>query len=98
MTQVFNHLQIRGYRGFEVVNLSQLGQVNIFVGNNNSGKTSLLEAISILCNPLDPFQWLEVSQRRLYLGRASVAGLRPNLEAVKWMFPQKMSLVLIEFL
>jgi len=88
MTQVFDHLQISGYRGFEVVDLSQLGQVNIFVGNNNSGKTSLLEAVSILCNPLDPFQWLEVSQRRLYLGRLPI-GFRPDLEAMKWIFPQK---------
>jgi len=88
MTQVFDRLQISGFRGFDVVNLSQLGQVNIFVGDNNSGKTSLLEAISILCNPLNPFQWLEVSQRRLYLGRAPI-GFRPNLEAVKWIFSQK---------
>lgn len=89
MNQVFDQLQINGYRGLEVVNLSGLGQVNIFVGDNNSGKTSLLEAVSILCNPLDPFQWLEVSQRRLYLGRLPFSGLRPNLEAVKWVFPQK---------
>jgi len=89
MNQVFDHLQINGYRGLEVVDLPQLGQVNIFVGDNNSGKTSLLEAVSILCNPLDPFQWLEVSQRRLYLGRSPFIGLRPNLEAVKWVFPQK---------
>ena len=64
MTQVFDQIQINGYRGFETLALSQLGQVNIFVGDNNSGKTSLLEAISILCNPIDPFQWLGVSQRR----------------------------------
>jgi hypothetical protein len=91
MTQVFDHLHISGYRGFEVVDLSQLGQVNIFVGNNNSGKTSLLEVISILCNPLDPFQWLEISQRRLYLGRTQIA-FRPDLEAMKWIFPQKKDL------
>lgn len=88
MTQAFDHLRISGFRGFESVDLSQLGQVNIFVGDNNSGKTSLLEAISILCNPLNPFQWLEVSQRRLYLGRTPI-GFRPNLEAVKWIFSQK---------
>ena len=97
MTQVFDGLRINGYRGLEVVELSQLGQVNIFVGNNNSGKTSLLEAISILCNPLDPFQWLEVSQRRLYLGRSAIAGLRPNLEAVKWIFPQKKGFISEKF-
>ena len=92
MNQVFDHLHIDGYRGLKVVNLPQLGQVNIFVGDNNSGKTSLLEAVSILCNPLDPFQWLEVSQRRSYLGRPSFSALRPNLEAVKWIFPQKIGL------
>ena len=88
MTQVFDYLQITGYRGLEMAELSQLGAVNIFVGNNNSGKTSLLEAISILCNPLDPFRWLEVSQRRLYLGRTPMV-FRPDLEAMKWLFPQK---------
>jgi len=88
MTQVFDYVQISGYRGLEMAELSQLGAVNIFVGNNNSGKTSLLEAISILCNPLDPFRWLEVSQRRLYLGRTPMV-FRPDLEAMKWVFPQK---------
>ena len=87
MTQIFDHLQISGYRGFDVINLSELGQVNIFVGNNNSGKTSLLEIISILCNPLDPFRWIEVSQRRLSLGRTPIA-FRADLEAIKWIFPQ----------
>ncbi|MBD2663119.1 ATPase-like protein [Richelia sinica FACHB-800] len=90
MNQVFDQLQINGYRGFKSVELSQLGQINIFVGDNNSGKTSLLEAISILCNPLDPFQWLEVSQRRVYLGR-SLLTLRPDIDAVKWIFPQNIN-------
>ncbi|MBE9003654.1 AAA family ATPase [Fortiea sp. LEGE XX443] len=90
MNQVFDHLQINGYRGLKTVELSQLGQVNIFVGDNNSGKTSILEAISILCNPLDPFQWLEVSQRRVYLGRALVIP-RPDIDALKWIFPQNIN-------
>lgn len=89
MSQLFDRLQISGYRALQLVNLSQLGQVNIFVGDNNAGKTSILEAISILCNPLDPFQWLEVSQRRLYFGRSQLISLRPNIEALKWIFYQK---------
>ncbi len=89
MSHVFDRLQISGYRALQLVDLSQLGQVNIFVGDNNAGKTSILEAISILCNPLDPFQWLEVSQRRLYLGRSQLISLRPNIEALKWIFSQK---------
>jgi energy-coupling factor transporter ATP-binding protein EcfA2 len=87
MTPVFERLQINGYRGLKAVELLQLGQVNIFVGNNNSGKTSLLEAISILCNPLDPFQWLEVAQRRSYIGRTPILPPR-NIEILKWIFPQ----------
>jgi energy-coupling factor transporter ATP-binding protein EcfA2 len=98
MSQVFDRLQISGYRALQLVNLSQLGQVNVIVGDNNAGKTSILEAVSLLCNPLDPFQWLEVSQRRLYLGRASLMRLRPNtIEALKWIFYQKIGSTNDEF-
>ncbi|MFM6402741.1 MAG: AAA family ATPase, partial [Planktothrix sp.] len=59
MNQILQDLQICGFRGFQEIKLSGLGQVNLIVGNNNSGKTSLLEAIAIFCNPLDPFRWIE---------------------------------------
>jgi AAA15 family ATPase/GTPase len=88
MNQAFESFQIKGYRGIETMELTELGQVNIFVGNNNSGKTSILEAISILCDPLNSLQWLSISKRKsrgnvLYLGSDS------DLESIKWMFPQK---------
>ncbi|MEM6611810.1 MAG: AAA family ATPase [Cyanobacteria bacterium P01_C01_bin.72] len=41
-------LTIQNYRCFEDFQIDGLGQVNLFVGNNNSGKTSLLEAIYLL--------------------------------------------------
>lgn len=44
-------LTIKNYRCFEDFEIDGLGQVNLFVGNNNSGKTSLLEAIYLLVNP-----------------------------------------------
>ncbi len=87
MTQIFNDLTIRGFCRFPEVNLSNLRQINIIVGINNSGKTSILEAISIFCNPLDPFRWLEVSQRRLSLGRTLIS--RPDLESIKWIFQKQ---------
>lgn len=90
MTQIFNDLTIRGFRRFPEVNLSDLRQINIIVGINNSGKTSILEAISIFCNPLDPFRWLEVSQRRLSLGRTLIS--RPDLESIKWIFQKQENL------
>ena len=41
-------LQIRNFRGFNALKIDQLSDINLIVGKNNSGKTSLLEAIFIL--------------------------------------------------
>jgi AAA15 family ATPase/GTPase len=41
-------LTIKNYRCFEDFQIDGLERVNLFVGNNNSGKTSLLEAIYLL--------------------------------------------------
>ena len=43
-------LTILNYRCFEDFQMDGLEQINLFVGNNNSGKTSLLEAIYLLVN------------------------------------------------
>ena len=41
-------LGIRNYRGFEKLDIERLGRINLVAGKNNSGKTSLLEAIFLL--------------------------------------------------
>ncbi|MHC5822675.1 MAG: AAA family ATPase [Nostoc sp.] len=43
-------VQIENFRAFESFELQQLGRVNLLVGKNNSGKTSILEAIQLLCS------------------------------------------------
>jgi AAA15 family ATPase/GTPase len=43
-------LSIKNYRCFEDFQIDALERVNLFVGNNNGGKTSLLEAIHLLVN------------------------------------------------
>jgi AAA15 family ATPase/GTPase len=50
-------LKIKNFRCFEEFNLPQLGRVNLLMGKNNSGKTSVLEALHILNSPnkLKPF-------------------------------------------
>jgi AAA15 family ATPase/GTPase len=50
-TPIIENLQINRFRGIRDLNLAGLGWVNILVGKNNSGKTTILEAISIACNP-----------------------------------------------
>jgi len=43
-------LKIENFRGFKSFELQHLGRVNLLVGANNSGKSSILEAIQILCS------------------------------------------------
>jgi hypothetical protein len=76
-------LTIQRFRGLHDVTLEGAGGVNLLVGDNNSGKTSVLEAISIYCAPLDPSAWRRVARRR-------VQGFRTIsiVEGVRWLFPQ----------
>jgi predicted ATP-dependent endonuclease of OLD family len=90
MNPVIQNLQINSFRGLTKLNLSDLGWVNILVGENNSGKTTILEAVSIACNPLDPLKWIGTSERRLNIGRTPTV-IRPSLESIKWLFPQESS-------
>ncbi|MBO1349450.1 MAG: AAA family ATPase [Hormoscilla sp. GUM202] len=46
-------LIIENFRGFKTFELQDLGRVNLLVGTNNSGKTSILEALHILCSRTD---------------------------------------------
>ena len=45
---MLKRLQIRNFRGFNALKIDQLSGINLIVGKNNSGKTSLLEAIFLL--------------------------------------------------
>ncbi|PHM11084.1 AAA family ATPase [Nostoc sp. 'Peltigera malacea cyanobiont' DB3992] len=51
-------IKIENFRSFKSFELQQLGRVNLLVGKNNIGKTSILEAIQLLCsqNNLDPLR------------------------------------------
>ena len=54
---------IHNFRCFKRFQISGLKQLNIIVGDNNSGKTSFLEAVSLVCKPqLKHLFWL-VKQR-----------------------------------
>lgn len=57
-------IRIEGYRGFRHFEMSNLGRVNLLVGTNNSGKTSVLEAIDLLSSKGDPISLWSVLARR----------------------------------
>jgi predicted ATPase len=57
-------LQLTNYRGFHNFELHDLGRVNLIVGTNNAGKTSVLEAVHILqgTGEFGPF-WSTLTRR-----------------------------------
>ena len=48
---MFTSLDFQNFRGFTALKLEGLKSVNLIVGRNNSGKTSLLEGIALLSDP-----------------------------------------------
>ena len=60
----FASIRVEGYRGIDGLNLDALGRINLIVGLNNAGKTSLLEAISLLTHQNDERALLDVICRR----------------------------------
>jgi len=62
--KMISSLHINGYRGFQRLDLSGLGRVNLLVGKNNSGKTSVLEAFHLLTSRGDPTALWQVLWRR----------------------------------
>ena len=66
-------LAIRGYRGFESYRLTNLARVNLVVGKNNCGKTSVLEAVELLATGGHPSVFLTSLARRGGAGAGEVS-------------------------
>lgn len=80
-------LKIENFRGFQSFELQNLGRVNLLVGENNSGKTSLLEAIYLLKSGVNLLPLYELIQIRAeYL--SGDPKTRPDLD-IKLLFHQR---------
>lgn len=58
-----NSLNIQTYRGIQNLQLNDFSMVNIFTGENNTGKTSVLEILRTLNSPLSLYTWLKNGRR-----------------------------------
>ncbi len=47
---LFDNLEIRQFRAFDYIKIDQLGHINLFLGKNNVGKSTLLEALWLYAN------------------------------------------------
>lgn len=57
-------ISIENFRAFRKLDAKGFGQVNLITGINNSGKTSLLEALFLCLGPTNPQLWLNINSRR----------------------------------
>ena len=64
LVRVLKSLKMTGFRAFESYTLDSLSRVNLVVGKNNSGKTSVLEAVDLLASGGSPGAISEAAQRR----------------------------------
>ncbi|MFM7437877.1 MAG: AAA family ATPase [Snowella sp.] len=76
-------LEIDRFRGLRGLKLENLGLINLLVGINNSGKTSVLEALEIYCHPLDLKVWITTARRREQEDR--ISPISP-LDTIRWLF------------
>lgn len=83
MSLPLESFSIHAFRGLKEVELRNLGRINILVGRNNSGKTSVLEALATYARPLRPSEWIDVVRRRGISNSRSVL-----LDGLGWIFPR----------
>ena len=56
-------LNINTFRGIRDLEIKNLGDINIITGENNTGKTSVLEVLSTLPSPFELKTWLNLGNR-----------------------------------
>ena len=72
---MISSIHIKGFRGFKRFDMQDLALVNLLVGANNSGKTSLLEALHLLTSRADPQALWQILWRR---GENGIERIRPS--------------------
>lgn len=81
--------EIGAFRGLRDVSIDQLGRINLFVGSNNAGKTSVLEAIAVHQHAFEPVEWLNIARSREIRAPIAFQDQLSILESLRWMFPAR---------
>ncbi len=61
---MFKEIHIQNFRGIKDLKINDFKQVNLFVGANNSGKTSVLEALFLALSPSNPASFQDLNAIR----------------------------------
>ena len=76
---MYSSIRISGYRGLDSFRMQGLGRVNLLVGTNNSGKTSILECIELLRSAGNPHVLSAIASRRGEWGYLTEEDARASL-------------------
>ena len=80
---------VGAFRGLTDIKLDNLGSINLLVGDNNAGKTSILEAIAIQLNPFDPSEWYSIVRTREGRTPGLFSDQMSTIDALRWIFPAR---------
>ncbi len=108
---MFNYLKVKNNKGVKYLELNGLGKINVLFGKNNSGKTSIIEAVNIkecvaVGKPLEDITPLvhyfeqEASQYFDNITRKATNAFRTYLEGLKdkktiWYYGEEDSIIKI---
>src|SRR5437763_1762964 len=83
---ILNSLEIRNLRGFRHLQIERLGRVNLIVGKNNIGRSSLLETLQLYARRASTptFIW-EILQKRNEI-RQPFVNVEDMLSTLKYLF------------
>jgi len=82
MSSHLKQFSIESFRGLRDVKLEGLGRFNLIVGENNSGKTSILESLMLFLAPGNTRNWI-----KLLSFRDTSANSRSVADLAGWLFP-----------
>src|ERR1051325_2262529 len=83
---MITNLQIRNFRGLKDVTLREMRQVNLLVGGNDTGKTSVLEALTLLFGAGDAISELPVTFRSNQSGGNPGKNPDDRVNFWRWLF------------
>ncbi|MDR0868497.1 MAG: AAA family ATPase [Planctomycetota bacterium] len=87
--RLLDSFHIDSFRGLRNLHLDGLRDVNIFVGKNNCGKTSALEAIALYMLPFQSGKGVQGILNPITMQRKSALTYNQNIGLdYRWLFPQ----------
>jgi AAA15 family ATPase/GTPase len=89
---MLNSLEIKNFRNLKDLKIKSLGRINLFTGKNNTGKSTILEAISIYASKGDLsviYKQLSDRGENYRLSENDMSGAESNLKTLSSLFTNR---------